>query len=324
MDLSIIIVNWNSTDLLHKCISSIKAETGGVYYEIVVIDSGSFDGCDKMLQRCYPEVHFIQSDSNIGFAKANNEAFKISCGRNLLFLNPDTIVTDSAINKLTHHLRSLTFSGAVGARLLNRDGSVQTSCIRAFPTILNQFIESDVLRRWFPCSNLWGMAPLFEKSEDPKEVDAVSGACMMIKRSVFESIGMFSTDYFMYSEDIDICLKIQAAGLKTYYVPMAVVYHFGDESSSKSKVNAFSSVMMIESRWRFFKKTHSLWHSRLYRLGMLFASALRIGLAFCLWPIGAMCGKASLLESVVKKWMPRLRWALGGEGWVKKYGGRVK
>lgn len=317
MDLSIIIVNWNSKEFLFKCIESIKAETVGVSYEIVVIDSGSFDGCAKMLQKYYPEVHFIQSSSNIGFSRANNEAYKVSHGDNLLFLNPDTLVTGSAILKLNQALSYLPLAGAVGARLLNRDGSLQTSCIRSYPTLLNQFVESNVLRRWFPRSILWGMAPLFEESEEPKEVDAVSGACLMIKRPVFERIGMFSTDYFMYSEDIDICLLIKSAGWKTYYVPSAVVVHYGGESSSKSDVSAYSSVMIVESRWRFFRKTRPFWYCRLYRISVLVSSIIRIGIVFSFWTVFAMSGKRCKCNKVMRKWTALLRWSLGTENWVK-------
>jgi N-acetylglucosaminyl-diphospho-decaprenol L-rhamnosyltransferase len=319
MDLSIIIVNWNSKDYLFDCIASIKVGTDEIKSEVVVIDSGSFDGCEEMLHESYSQVRFIQSDKNVGFAKANNIAFEISRGENLLFLNPDTIILPSAIKILDQYLRSLPFAGAVGARLLNRDGSIQMSCVRCFPTILNQFVESDVLRRWFPQSHLWGMAPIFEYTQSPCEVDAVSGACLMIKRSAFEEIGMFCTDYFMYSEDIDICYRLRKAGWKTFYVPTAVVVHYGGESSSKSAVNVFSSVMMLESRWRYFMKTHSHLYCWFYRLSIFIASLGRIGGVTFLWPFGVLCGHTAKLAAIRKKWLAKLYWSLGGEKWVKTY-----
>ena len=319
MDLSIIIVNWNSKDYLHDCIASIKDETDGIQTEVVVIDSGSFDGCEEMLLESYPQVRFIQSDKNLGFARANNLAFEISHGENLLFLNPDTVITSLAIRTLYQNLCSLPYSGAVGAKLLNSDGTVQMTSIRCFPNIVNQFLESNMLRRWFPQSFLWGMSPLFEKLIIPCEVDAVSGACLMIKRAAFESIGMFSTDYFMYSEDIDICYKLREAGWKTFYVPTAVVVHYGGESSSKSTVNVFSSVMMLESRWRYFMKTRPLWYCWLYRLSVFIASITRIVGVIFLLPFGAQCRQRLRLESVRNKWTARLFWSVGGEKWVKTY-----
>ena len=319
VDLSIIIVNWNSKDYLLKSIASIEAATQGIEFEIVVIDAASYDGCDEMLHINFPNVRFIQGVKNLGFAKANNEAYSAARGSTLLFLNPDTEIEGSAIETLYHQLNALPNAGIVGPKLLNSDRSVQQSCIRAFPTILNQVLESDALRKLFPRSRLWGMKPLLSGNELAKEVDAVSGACLMIKRSVFESVGMFSTDYFMYSEDIDLCLKVRKAGLNTYYIPTAVVVHHGGASSSQISVNTFSAVMMLESRWRFFRKTRSLWYSRLYRIAMFGTSIVRIGLVLFVWPARGLCGRESWVEPVLKKWMARLRWTLGGERWVKNY-----
>jgi len=319
MDLSIIIVNWNSKDYLLKSIAAIEAETNGIEFEIVVIDSGSFDGCDEMLREVYPHVLFIQSDRNLGFAKANNEAFKVSRGRNLLFLNPDTEIEGLAIETLYYQLSSLPNAGIVGGTLLNSDRSIQESCIRAFPTVLNQVLDSHMLRGLFPRARLWGIEPLLARNGAPKGVDAVSGACLMVKRSVFESVGMFSTDYFMYSEDIDLCLKVRKAGLNTYYVPRAVVVHHCGASSSQASVNTFSSVMMLESRWRFFRKTRSLWYSRFYRAAMFAACIVRIGLVLFVWLARRLLGREPSSRAILTKWMARLRWTLGGERWVKNY-----
>jgi len=319
MDLSIIIVNWNSKDFLRECIASILPWSGDISLEIVVIDSGSFDGCGAVLEKYGPKVRFIQSETNLGFARANNEAYKVSQGQSLLFLNPDTRVLGSAIETMHRYLCSLPSAGVIGAKLLNGDDSVQTTCVRSFPTVLNQFLESALLRRWFPRSALWGMLPLFQNSETPSEVDAVSGACLMMSRAAFESVGMFSSDYFMYSEDIDICYKARIAGRKTYYVPTAVVVHYGGESTSKSSESAFSSVMMLESRWRFFRKTRPAWYSFLYRAAMFVASVCRIGAVATAWPLGAMRGRTTALRAALRKWTARLRWTVGGERWVKTY-----
>jgi GT2 family glycosyltransferase len=312
-------VNWNSKDYLLKSIASIESGTKGLDFEIVVIDAASYDGCNEMLRQNYPHVLFMQSDRNLGFAKANNEAFKVSRGRNLLFLNPDTEIEGLAIETLYYQLNSLPNVGIVGAKLLNSDRSVQESCIRAFPTVLNQVLDSSMLRKLFPRARLWGMKPLWEENEAAQEVDAVSGACLMVKRPVFESVGMFSTDYFMYSEDIDLCLKVRKAGWKTYYVPRAVVVHHGGASSSQTAENTFSAVMMLESRWRFFRKTRSLWYSRFYRVAMFGTSIVRIGLVLFVWPVFGLCGRVSWVELMLKKWMARLRWTLGGGKWVKNY-----
>lgn len=150
-------------------------------------------------------------------------------------------------------------------------------------------------------------------------MDAVSGACFMINRSVFERVGMFSADYFMYSEDIDLCLKVQKTGLNTYYVPGAVVVHHGGGSSLQADGNTFPSVMMLESRWRFFRKTRSIWCSRLYRIAMFGTCIVRVGLVLFVWPTCRLAGKDFSGRAALNKWLAKLRWTIGGERWVKNY-----
>jgi GT2 family glycosyltransferase len=317
MHLSIIIVNWNSKIFLDKCISSIIKNTKQVDFEIIVIDSGSFDGSSEMIRQRYPRVKFLQGQQNLGFAKANNEAFITSCGSNILFLNPDTEVESRSVHALLKNLESITRVGAVGARLLNSDGSVQSTCIRAFPTILNQILDAEVLKKESPFSRLWGMAPLYDQPAKTSKVDAVSGACLMVKRAAFAEVGMFSTDYFMYSEDIDLCYKLNAAGLDNYYIPDATVVHHGGASTAQNSVTIFSDVMMLESRFRYFRKTRSAFYCRLYQLSMLFVSAIRISLLLIFRPFFKDCEKVNLIGKGLIKWMARLRWTLGHEKWVK-------
>lgn len=319
MDLSIIIVNWNSLHYLKKCIASILSQTRFINYEIVVIDNASFDGTDEELRRHYPEVRFIQSSTNLGFARANNEAFKISVGRNILFLNPDTEIKNNALGYLMKCLDTEPEVGVVGAKLFNSDGSVQRSCIRVFPTILNCVADFDWLMEYFPRSRLWGTAPLFIESNLPSSIEAVSGACLMVKRSSFERVGMFSTDYFMYSEDIDLCYKIKQAGELVYFMPGAHVIHHGGGSSSQSGVSTFSTVMLHESRWRFFKKTRSIWYCNLYRFFTLGMGLLRLALIQVIRPFLGRMDRSRICTKVSAKWMANLRWAIGLEKWVKNY-----
>jgi len=179
MDLSIIIVNWNSKEYLRKCVGSILTGTRGLDFEIIVIDSASFDGCAEMLRNEFPRVRFIQSQENLGFAKANNLAFQSAIGEFLLFLNPDTEIVGPAINLLHSALKELPDAGAVGGKLLNSDGTVQTSCVQAFPTILNQCLSAEALRQLTPKARLWGMRAIFENGGKPSEVEMISGACLI-------------------------------------------------------------------------------------------------------------------------------------------------
>ncbi len=320
MDLTIVIVNWKSKDYLAKAIGSITSLfNSGIAFEIRVIDSGSFDGCAEMLRETYPQILFIQSRENVGFARANNEACSGSSGSILLFLNPDTEILGAAIEQLYAQLINMPQAAIVGPRLLNTDGSVQDTCVRAFPTILNQLLDSDLLRNLFPQAPLWGKQTLTAQGDAPRRVDAVSGACLMIRRSVFESVGMFSTDYFMYAEDMDLCLKATRAGFGVYYVPTAVVVHHGGASSAQSAANTFSAVMALESQWRYFRKTRSSWYAMLYRAAMFLGSILRIGALLIAWPMYRLRDRSWRGRNALRKWTARLRWTLGGEAWVRDY-----
>jgi len=319
MDLSIIIVNWNSKDYLKKCIELILCHTHDINFEIIVIDSASYDGCGEMLRQVYPCVQFVQNHQNLGFAKANNKAFQFSKGKSLLFLNPDTEVEDNSIVVLYKHLNSLPDAGIVGARLLNSDRSIQTSCIQSFPDILNQVLDMEVLRKRFPRWKLWGMSSLIDNVSMPSEVESVSGACLMIKREVFEKVGMFSNDFFMYSEDIDLCFKVRKRGLKNFYIPDAIVVHHGGTSSAQSNVSTFSSVMQVESQCRFFRKTRSETYCYQYRLALFASSVIRLAFLFPALHLYKKRGETHWIQGAIQKWEARLRWTLGLERWSKKY-----
>ena len=310
MDLSIIIVNWNSKEYLEKCIESILLWTIDIRYEIIVIDGASFDGCGEMLQRCFPQARFIQSKENIGFAKANNAAFRESSGRYILFLNPDTELINPAINIMFDYIRKAPNNGAIGCKLLNADKTIQTSCLQAFPTILNQFLDSEILRRLWPKALLWGNTLLFGVQIKPGEVQGIAGACIMVKRSIFEKIGFFSEDYFMYAEDLDLCYKIKQAGYTNYYIPDATVIHFGGGSTQNSPSD-FSVVMMRESVCRFMRKTGGNVYALVYRVSMLISAICRLALLAIVFPLYLFRRGGESWNGSFRKWKAILAWSLG-------------
>lgn len=316
--LSIIIVNWNSKDYIRKCLQSIYAHTQNLSFEILVVDSASFDGCGEMLASEFPGVKFIQSEQNIGFARANNLGFEHSRGGCVLFLNPDTELVGPAINLLFDAMMELKGAGAVGARLQNSDGSLQTSCIQAFPTILNQLLDAEALRNRFPRASLWGIAPLYDVQNVPARVDAISGACIMMKRSTFSEIGCFSLDYFMYAEDIDLCYKTHRKGYLNYYVSSAAIIHHGDGSVQKAKTN-FAIIMAVESLWRYFRKYRGGAYAASYRGSLLLASLGRL----LLLTLRSLLDKKQIPTHAANesraKWVAILRWVAGLERWVLKY-----
>jgi len=311
-DLSIIIINWNSVEYLKKCLHSIYSRTNNLSFEVIVVDNASHDGCDEFIRNEFLQVKFIQSDENIGFARANNLGYEYSSGRNLLFLNPDTEIFDSAINIMFSYLELLPDAGAVGCKLLNSDLSIQTSCIQPFPTILNQALAAEHLRLRFPKLKLWGIKPLFFNSGNPEEVEVISGACIMVKKKIFEQVGMFSEDYFMYSEDVDLCYKIQQSGYKSFYISNASVVHHGSGSSRKEQNNYFSILLMRESRMKFFRKTRGKIYANLYRLSIIVVSLFRLILILSMLPINRYLVKDFYdLRYSFHKWKKILRWSFG-------------
>jgi len=317
IDLSIIIINWNSADYLINCIRTIKEHTH-LRYEIIVVDNASYDGCMERLSDEHNDVIFLQSDENLGFAGGNNFGFKYASGSVLLFLNPDTEVLNGAIDQLYKWIRRLPDCGIVGARLLNSDGTLQTTCVRNFPTILGQILDSSIYRSICPKSKICGTNVLYQSTDTPSQVDAVSGACLMIKKYIFKSVGGFSSEYFMYSEDIDLCYKVRKAGYKIYYVPTAEIIHHGGASSSQSQTDFFAVVMIHRSRYQFFKRSRSPLYSKIYRLSVVVSSLLRIGLLLAAWPVMRSRGKGSGPKRRLKKWAAVLQWALALEPWDKE------
>ncbi|MGB6869454.1 MAG: glycosyltransferase family 2 protein, partial [Acidobacteriaceae bacterium] len=181
-DLSIIIVNWNSTAWLLKCLESVYAQTHETTFEIIVVDNASPDGDVGIVKERYPDVVLIESSENLGFAGANNLGSRSASGEYVVFLNPDTVLLNPAFDLMLRQAHSLPSLGAAGCTLLNEDESIQVSCIQTFPTILNQLLDMEVLLHRFPACPLWNIAPLFAGGTEPSRVEVISGACVLFRR----------------------------------------------------------------------------------------------------------------------------------------------
>jgi GT2 family glycosyltransferase len=318
MDLSIIIVNWNSVAFLRKCLGTVYANGAGLEFEVVVIDNGSMDGCAEVMAREFPQAVFIQSVDNLGFAGANNVGFQHCEGRNILFLNPDTEIIGPGLRDMSAFLDSTPNAGAVGAMLLNSDGSIQTSCIQAFPSLLGEVLDSEYLRRKFPQARLWGMRQLFEPGNTTAVVDAVSGACLMIKRTVFEAVNGFSTEYFMYMEDIDLCYRATRSGFKTYYLSAAKVIHHGGRSSDAKPEDGFATIMMRESRYTYMRLRKGRGWAAAYSCAIGLSAALRVCLLGGVRVVTVGKLRPEKLRGAFLKWGKVLRWACGLETWANR------
>jgi GT2 family glycosyltransferase len=266
MDLSIIIVNWNTKNLLIQCLESVYQTIKRIEMEVFVVDNGSIDGSVVAAKERFPEVKFIQNEINLGFAMANNQALRLAKGRYLLLLNPDTQVKKGAIERLISFMDAHSEAGGAGAQLLNSDGSRQNS-IANFPSLATELLNKSLLRWLFPKA-----FPGKERNyPEPIEVDSVIGACMIIRRDAIEQVGLLDEDYFLFLEETDWCYRMKRVGWKIYHVPQAEIYHFQGKGVEIEKKKA--RVEYYRSRYHFFKKNR----------GGLQWFILLIGLMIRLW-----------------------------------------
>ncbi len=310
MDLSIIIINWNSTQYARQCIRSIYEQTRGLRVEVIVVDNASPQGDVDGLKVEFAEVILIKSSENLGFARANNRAAAKAKGEFLLFLNPDTKLVHPALEVMVTALRSRPKAGVLGCKLLNEDLSVQTTCIQTFPTILNQALDADALRRRWPTSPLWGTAPLGLATSEPVPVEVVSGACMLIRRDVFVQVGGFSEDYFMYAEDVDLCRTTDRAGFRNYFIGSARLIHYGGGSSTPNS----ATIMKWRSILHYHEKHHGKTYALQFRLVMAVVAMCRLLILYARRAVKMPIGKITPGYLASDKWKAILATLLGGAG----------
>lgn len=270
VDVSIIVVNYNSLAYARECITSLQEWTQDLAYEVIVVDNASPEcGVESLSE--LPRVKVICSDRNLGFARANNLGARYATGEYLLFLNPDTRLLGPAVQVMLQQARALPRAGAVGCKLVNSDFTVQTSCILRFPCILNRFFELEYLRVRWP--RLYGIGPLFDPSQPSVAVEAISGACMLLRRGVFDKIGGFSEEYFMYSEDLDLCFQAARAGLINYYVGQASILHYGGKSGTSSH---WQTVTKTRAELQFCERNYSRPYAFLFKIVLGLNAAARL------------------------------------------------
>ncbi len=306
-EVAVIIVNWNSRVQVEACLESLYGFTTIQDLEVIVIDGASYDGCDQMVATKFPSVKYLQAESNVGFAKANNLASKTASSKFLLFLNPDTELVDDAIPRLLRAARTLPRAGIIGCKLLNADRSLQMTSVLNFPTITNRVLDSEYLRRKFPRSGLWGHRAFLQATDTAFPVEAVSGACILISRELFDKVGGFTEDYFMYAEDIDLCYKVRNMGLEVYHNPDVAIIHYGGASTATLK-STFSSVMLRESCYRFFLLRRGTVYACAYRAATGFSALVRLALIPFL--IGIRHHAVQHSASSITKWKAIFIWAL--------------
>lgn len=248
MDISIIIVNWNTKKLLIDCLSSVFETVKDISMEIWLVDNASSDGSVDAVKSAYPSVNIIQNRKNLGFAAANNRALKKMQGQYALLLNTDTVLTKGAVENLYDFMENNNDAGMACGQLLNQDGSKQNS-IANFPGILSLFCNESLLQILFP-EKFPGKR---REYKDPVEVDSCIGACLMVRKKAMDDVGLLDENYFFFFEETDWAYRIKQAGWRIYFVPSAKIFHFQGQSVGH---NVKSRIMFYRSRYFYFKKWH--------------------------------------------------------------------
>lgn len=279
--LSVVIVNWNVRELLRRCLASLAGDREEL--EIIVVDNASTDGSVEMLRADFAHVRLVANTDNRGFPAANNQGIALARGRYVLLLNPDTEVLGDALTAMVRFMEAHPDVGLLGPQLLNPDGSVQSSR-RRFPTLATAFFESTWLERWAPPALLRHYYMLDQPDDRTLDVDWVTGAAMLVRRQAIAQVGGMDEGFFMYSEELDWCRRIKAAGWRVVYYPAAqIVHHVG--KSSEQAVPA-RHINFQRSKIRYVHKYHGPRAATALRLYLLALYAWQLGLEALKWLIG--------------------------------------
>jgi GT2 family glycosyltransferase len=272
--LSIIIVNWNTRELLAQSLHSVYDTVGTLDCEVFVVDNASSDGSAAMVRERFPQVRLIENAENVGFARANNQALRQAQGCHALLLNSDTRVLPDALQEMISFLDAHAEAGAVGARLLNADGSLQPSC-------------HPMLTPWREFWRLLFLEPLYRRATYdmsrwnanlPRQVEVIKGACLMLRREALAQVGLLDESYFMYTEEVDLCYRLLRAGWKLYWLPQAQVVHYGEASSRQIAETMY--VQLYRSKTQFYRKTGGEPRARLFKRLVFLAYLPRLGFGY--------------------------------------------
>jgi GT2 family glycosyltransferase len=274
IDVSIIIVNWNTRDILRDCLSSVFKQTKGIEFEVILVDNASTDGSAEMVRVEFPKVILIVNSTNRGFAVANNQGLGIAEGRYVLLLNSDTIVISDALTKVVAFADAHPQVAVVGCRILNSDGTLQQTCFM-FPSVLNMLLSTTYLYKLFPRSRFFGREQMtWWNRDNTMEVDVVTGCFMLVRREAIDQIGLLDEQFFMYAEETDWCYRFKKAGWNVLFTPNAQIIHFGRQSS---KQVPFEMTLQLKgSILRFIDKHYSVLEYRLACVLVWLFFAMRI------------------------------------------------
>lgn len=240
MEVTISIVNWNTREFLQRCLQSIFDNKPEIDFEIIVVDNASKDDSIGMLEENFPQIKVIKNSQNVGFAKANNQAIKQSTGKYILLLNPDTqFIMKKTLERMISWMKVLPNAGILAPQLLNPDGSIQKS-VRRFPNPWGIFCYYSGLARLFKTNRFFNNYLMeYWNHNEFAQVEQPMGACLLVKRKVFEEVGLLSEEFFMYYEDVEFCWRVREQGWKIFFIPEVKILHYGGQSASLVKGSNF-------------------------------------------------------------------------------------
>ena len=268
--ISIIILSWNTRDLLAQCLDSIERHKGDIELEIIVVDNASTDGSQAMLKEKYPQVTLMINNQNLGFAKANNQAMQVAKGDYYLLWNSDAFATSGAIQSLLQLAEKEPRAAIVGAQLRNADNTFQAS-YSPFPNQWIEFLILTGLGRTILGLAYPSLGP--EEEKGPQVVNYVAGACLLVRRQAFQEVGGFDEGYFMYAEEVDWCYTMAKHGWQVWYQPAAKVVHLGSASSASRQTQREAD--LYRSRIRFFRKHYGNRSAQILKLQIYAATAFK-------------------------------------------------
>ncbi len=293
--ISIIIVNWNTRDLLIDCLESIRQNAPGC--EVIVVDNASSDGSAGAAREQFPQVKLIASEANLGFAAGNNLGIAEATGEYVLLLNPDTVVKPDAVDAMREYLAANPDAGAVGCRIENPDGSQQESYWMTFPSLGWLFLKAlyldKIVRRF---------RKVKKEDDTPFQVAHLLGACIMAPRCILQELSGFDESYFLYLEETDLCQRIFQSGKNIYYLPSASIIHFGQQSSIQAA--EWTNIQLYLSTYKFIRRKNKSRAARYALQGVIALSAI---VRLLLWSV-RLCSGSEKRTSAVK--MLRGYWRL--------------
>ena len=289
MDLSVIIVTWNSGEFIRNCLDSILFSQGNFNSEVIVVDNCSSDETARIVEQLYPQVNLIQNRKNLGYAKANNQGIEEAGGDYILLLNPDTQVFEDSLSLMHEFMEENPSTGALGPKLLNPDKTVQASC-REFPTFSTLIWEFSGLSRLFPKSRIFGRWRMgYFGFDQQRKADQPMASCLLLRRAALEDVGIFDENFAMFFNDVDLCYRIKKGGWKIFFYPEAKVIHHKGASTRKAKARMIWLSHL--AFYKFFKKHKTGLTNRL--LLFLFAVPLILSawVRISLFHLGKLVGR---------------------------------